>query len=55
MIKGNEILSVNCGDSRAIIIENQIMKPLSNDHNFEIQEERKRIEESGGEIRRLVK
>jgi serine/threonine protein phosphatase PrpC len=50
------IISVNVGDTRAILIKSQndilSIKPLSNDHKPNIPIEKVRIEQSGGMISR---
>ena len=48
---GEKILCANVGDSRAIMVkENNVIIPLSIDQKPDDPEERKRIEENGGEI-----
>ena len=48
---GERIVCANVGDSRAIMVkENNIIIPLSIDQKPDDPEERKRIEENGGEI-----
>ena len=48
---GEKILCANVGDSRAILVkDNNVIIPLSIDQKPENPEERKRIEENGGEI-----
>ena len=48
---GEKILCANVGDSRAILVkDNNVVIPLSIDQKPDDPEERKRIEENGGEI-----
>ena len=54
-IIGNKIISVNIGDSRAIMLKdkNNIIQ-LSIDQKPENKEEKERIEKNGGELRRII-
>ena len=48
---GEKLLCANVGDSRAILVkDNNVIVPLSIDQKPDDPEEKKRIEESGGEI-----
>ena len=53
-INPEKIISINCGDSRAILIKksNDIVV-LSRDHKPEIPEEKERIEKSGGRVDKI--
>ena len=54
-ILGNKIISINIGDSRAIMIkENKNYIQLTIDHKPENKEEKERIEKNGGELRRII-
>ena len=54
-ILGNKIISINIGDSRAIMIkENKNYIQLSIDHKPENKEEKERIEKNGGELRKII-
>ena len=54
-ILGNKIISINIGDSRAIMIkENKNYTQLSIDHKPENIKERERIEKNGGELRKII-
>lgn len=49
-----KIISINCGDSRAILItKKQNIIPLSRDHKPELPEEKARIEASGGRVDKI--
>ena len=53
-INSEKIISINCGDSRAVLItKNKKAIPLSRDHKPEIPEEKKRIEENGGRVDKI--
>ena len=53
-ITPDKIISINCGDSRAILItKNKIIIPLSRDHKPELPEEKQRIETSGGRVDKI--
>ena len=53
-ITQEKIISMNCGDSRAILItKKQNIVPLSRDHKPELPEERTRIEASGGRVDKI--
>ena len=53
-INPEKIISINCGDSRAILItKNKNVIPLSRDHKPEIPEEKQRIESSGGRVDKI--
>ena len=53
-ITPEKIISMNCGDSRAILItKKQNIVPLSRDHKPELPEERARIEASGGRVDKI--
>ena len=53
-INKDKIISVNCGDSRAILItKNNNIILLSRDHKPELPEEKMRIEASGGRIDKI--
>ena len=53
-INPEKIISINCGDSRAILItKNKNIIPLSRDHKPEIPEEKQRIESSGGRVDKI--
>ncbi len=54
-ILGNKIISINIGDSRAIMIkENKNYIQLSIDQKPENKEEKERIEKNGGELRKII-
>ena len=54
-INPQKIISINCGDSRAILIKkNNSIVLLSRDHKPEIPEERERIEQSGGRVDKIL-
>ena len=53
-ITPEKIISINCGDSRAILIsKNKNIIPLSRDHKPELPEEKQRIESSGGRVDKI--
>ena len=53
-INPEKIISINCGDSRAILItKKKNIIPLSRDHKPEIPEEKERIEASGGRVDKI--
>ena len=57
-INGNQMLTSWCGDSRAVLYRNSkkgVLKayPLTTDHTPDVEEEKERIEASGGEVRAL--
>ena len=53
-INPEKIISINCGDSRAILIKkNKSIVLLSRDHKPEIPEEKERIEKSGGRVDKI--
>ena len=49
-ISDNYIISINIGDSRAILIKKDSVVALSEDHKPHIESEKKRIEKAGGEV-----
>lgn len=49
-ISDNYIISINIGDSRAILIKKDSVVALTEDHKPHIESERKRIEKAGGEV-----
>lgn len=50
----NHLICINIGDSRAIVIKSgKEITQLSNDHKPHMFKERRRIEESGGEVKKL--
>ena len=54
-INPQKIISINCGDSRAILIKkNNSIVLLSRDHKPELPEERERIEQSGGRVDKIL-
>ena len=54
-IIGNKIISVNIGDSRAIMLKDKKnIIQLSIDQKPENKEEKERIEKNGGELRRII-
>ena len=53
-INPEKIISINCGDSRAILItKNKNIISLTRDHKPELADERERIEASGGRIDKI--
>ena len=53
-ITPEKIISINCGDSRAILItKNKNIIQLSRDHKPELADEKERIESSGGRIDKI--
>jgi len=50
---GNKLIISNVGDSRAIMVKNGEVKPISLDQKPTDEEEKKRIEKNGGEVRQL--
>ena len=53
-INPEKIISINCGDSRAILIsKNKNIVELSRDHKPELPGERERIEASGGRVDKI--
>ena len=53
-INSDKIISINCGDSRAILItKKKNIIPLTRDHKPELADERERIEASGGRIDKI--
>lgn len=50
LIKQNELIVANAGDSRAIIVQRGSVKQMSKDHRLSNPDERKRILSCGGKI-----
>ncbi len=53
LIKGNKIIAINTGDSRAVFGTNNITKALTEDHKPALMREEVRIREKGGFITRM--
>ncbi|KAM3313751.1 hypothetical protein ACQJBY_032954 [Aegilops geniculata] len=52
LIRGNQIIVGNIGDSRCVLSRNGQANDLSTDHKPDLQQERERIERAGGQVTR---